>query len=115
MGSDIRYKLFQKIQSLTLVDVDKLSTSSLITRITNDVTMFQNTLVLILRVFCRSILIFLGGIIASFVYGAQLKSTNNESLWWLVFIVLGFLFLLMFVMAFIMAFAIPYFKKQKKN
>lgn len=115
LGSKIRYKLFQKVQSLTFVEIDKFSTPSLITRITNDVMFFQNTNVLILRVFLRSILIFLGGIIASFIYSAQIKSTQGQSLWWLGFIILGILFILMFLIMVIIYFAVPYFKKQQQD
>lgn len=115
LGSNIRYRLFRKIQSLTFVEIDKFTTSSLITRITNDVMFFQNTLVMLLRIMLRSILIFVGGIIASFVYSSQLKSIDGENLWWLAFIIVGFLFLLALIMALIIYFAVPYFKKQQKE
>ncbi len=115
LGSKIRYELFRKVQSLTFVEIDEFSAASLITRITNDVMFFQNTLILILRVLLRSILIFIGGIIASFIYSAQLTSMDGSNLWWLAFIVLGFLFTLMLLMGLLISFAVPYFKKQQKQ
>lgn len=115
LGSNIRFLLFQKIQSLTFVEIDKFSTSSLITRITNDVMFFQNTIILVLRVMSRSLLIFFGAIIASFVYSSQLISETGKNLWWLAFIILGFLIVLLFVVALVIYFAVPYFKKQQKE
>lgn len=115
LGSKIRSALFQKVQSLTFVEIDKFTTASLITRITNDVMNFQNTLVMMLRILLRSSLIFTGGIIASFAYSAKLESNNGQNLWWLAFIILGCLFAMLLVMSGLIYFAIPYFKRQQKD
>lgn len=118
VGGNIRFELFNKVQSLTIAELDKLTTSSLITRITNDVTFYQNTLVLVLRMLMRSILIFTGGIIASFIYSSDLKANSEfggQSLWWLAFIVIGCLFVLMLFMSVIISFTVPYFGKQQKE
>ncbi len=118
VGGNIRFELFNKVQSLTIAELDKLTTSSLITRITNDVTFYQNTLVLVLRMLMRSILIFTGGIIASFIYSSDLKANSEfggQSLWWLAFIVIGCLFVLMLFMSVIISFSVPYFGKQQKE
>lgn len=115
---NIRFQLFHKIQHLTGKEIDKISTASLITRITNDVTFYQNTLVLVLRMLSRSTLLFVGGVIASFIYSAQLTSnvTNGQqSLWWLAFIILGCLAVLFVIMAILIAFSIPYFSRQQKE
>ncbi|MDE7100216.1 MAG: ABC transporter ATP-binding protein/permease, partial [Malacoplasma sp.] len=117
-GGNIRFELFNKVQSLTIAELDKLTTSSLITRITNDVTFYQNTLVLVLRMLMRSTLIFIGGIVASFVYSSGLTSNKEfgeQSLWWLAFIVIGCLFVLMLFMSVIITFSVPYFGKQQKE
>ncbi|MDE6645953.1 MAG: ABC transporter ATP-binding protein/permease, partial [Malacoplasma sp.] len=118
VGGNIRFELFNKVQSLTIAELDKLTTSSLITRITNDVTFYQNTLVLVLRMLMRSTLIFIGGIVASFVYSSGLTSNKEfgeQSLWWLAFIVIGCLFVLMLFMSVIITFSVPYFGKQQKE
>ncbi|MDE5545046.1 MAG: ABC transporter ATP-binding protein/permease [Malacoplasma sp.] len=118
VGGNIRFELFNKVQSLTIAELDKLTTASLITRITNDVTFYQNTLVLVLRMLMRSVLIFVGGVIASFIYSAQLSANDqhgNQSLWWLAFIVIGCLFVLMLLMSIIITFSVPYFGKQQKE
>jgi len=38
MGENLRQGIFDKIQTLSFLEIDKLKTSSLITRLTNDVT-----------------------------------------------------------------------------
>ncbi|MDE7099808.1 MAG: ABC transporter ATP-binding protein, partial [Malacoplasma sp.] len=118
VGGNIRFELFNKVQNLTGAELDKLTTASLITRITNDVTFYQNTLVLVLRMLMRSTLIFIGGIIASFVYSSQLQSNvefGEQSLWWLAFIIIGCLFVLMLIMSVLITFSIPFFGKQQKE
>lgn len=115
VGGNIRFELFNKVQSLTGAELDKLTTASLITRITNDVTFYQNTLVLVLRMLMRSTLIFIGGVIASFIYSSDLTANDGQSLWWLAFIVIGCLFVLMLFMSVIITFSIPYFGKQQKE
>ncbi|MDE7075072.1 MAG: ABC transporter ATP-binding protein/permease, partial [Malacoplasma sp.] len=118
VGGNIRFELFNKVQNLTGAELDKLTTASLITRITNDVTFYQNTLVLVLRMLMRSTLIFIGGIIASFIYSSQLQSNaefDNQSLWWLAFIIIGCLFVLMLIMSVLITFSIPFFGKQQKE
>ncbi|RXY97206.1 ABC transporter ATP-binding protein [Malacoplasma penetrans] len=115
---NIRFQLFHKIQHLTGKEIDKISTVSLITRITNDVTFYQNTLVLVLRMLSRSTLLFVGGVIASFIYSAQLTSNvanGQKSLWWLAFIILGCLAVLFLIMSVLIVFSIPYFSKQQKE
>lgn len=115
---NIRFELFHKIQHLTGPEIDKISTASLITRITNDVTFYQNTLVLVLRMLSRSSLLFVGGIIASFIYSSQLHSNaelGNQSLWWLAFIIIGCLAALFLIMTILIVLSVPYFSKQQKE
>ena len=53
-GKELRSSLFGKIQSLSFSELDTLGRSSLITRMTNDVTQAQNGVNLVLRLFLRS-------------------------------------------------------------
>ena len=62
-AADLRKNLFAKIQKFSFGEIDKLKTSSLITRVTNDVTQMQNVVLMSLRVMVRSPILFLGGII----------------------------------------------------
>lgn len=73
MGKNIRQALFDKIQSLSFLEIDKFKTSSLITRLTNDVTQVQNMVMMGLRGMVRSPLIFLGGIIMSLTISIKLS------------------------------------------
>lgn len=73
MGKNIRQALFDKIQSLSFLEIDKFKTSSLITRLTNDVTQFQNMVMMALRGMVRSPLICLGGIIMSLTISIKLS------------------------------------------
>lgn len=73
MGKNIRQALFDKIQSLSFLEIDKFKTSSLITRLTNDVTQFQNMVMMALRGMVRSPLICLGGIIMSLTISVKLS------------------------------------------
>lgn len=73
MGKNMRQGLFDKIQSLSFLEIDKFKTSSLITRLTNDVTQVQNMVMMALRGMVRSPLICLGGIIMSLSISVKLS------------------------------------------
>lgn len=62
-AAELRKNLFNKIQKFSFMEIDKLKTSSLITRVTNDVTQMQHMVLMSLRVMVRSPLLFVGGII----------------------------------------------------
>lgn len=62
-GNDLRKDLFRKIMNLSFQQTDKISTGSLITRLTNDVTQVQNMVMMAVRGFVRNSVMFLGGII----------------------------------------------------
>lgn len=57
-GTDLRSALFSKIQRLSFSDVDKFSTASLITRLTDDITKIQMILLMSLRMLLRSPMLF---------------------------------------------------------
>lgn len=73
MGKNMRQGLFNKIQSLSFSEIDQFKTSSLITRLTNDVTQVQNMVMMALRWMVRSPLICLGGIIMSLSISVKLS------------------------------------------
>jgi len=60
-GADVRNSLFEKIQSFSFSDIDKFKTSSLITRLTNDVTQVQLMVLMGLRMMFRAPLLAFGG------------------------------------------------------
>ena len=60
---DLRNDAFRKVMSLSLEQTDKFTTGSLVTRLTNDITMAQNLVESLLRMFIRAPMNFIGGII----------------------------------------------------
>ncbi|MBR2133056.1 MAG: ABC transporter ATP-binding protein [Oscillospiraceae bacterium] len=62
-GNDLRKDLFAKIMHLSFQQTDKISTGSLVTRLTNDVTQVQNMVMMAVRGFVRNSVMFVGGIL----------------------------------------------------
>jgi ATP-binding cassette subfamily B multidrug efflux pump len=72
LGYDVRRGLFEKVQSFSFADFNRFPTSSLITRMTNDVQQIQNTMFMSLRIAMRAPLLVLGGIIMAFLVNVKL-------------------------------------------
>lgn len=53
-GTDLRDKLFRKIQDLSFSEIDNFSSASLITRLTNDISKIQHLVLMSLRMLLRS-------------------------------------------------------------
>lgn len=86
-GFDIRQALFRKVQSFTMTTFLKFPTSSLITRLTSDVTITQNLIFMGLRIMLRAPLLVIGSIIMSFIVHPKLA----------LYLVIGAPFLLIFL------------------
>nr|WP_248278379.1 ABC transporter ATP-binding protein [Bacillus sp. DNRA2] len=71
-GYDVRKSLFERVQSLAFADFQRFPASSLITRLTNDVTQIQNTVFASLRIMMRAPLFVVGGTVMAFVVNAKL-------------------------------------------
>ncbi len=74
VGYDLRRDLFGKIQQFAFKDFQEIPTSSLITRLTNDVTQIQNFLFMSLRIALRAPLFILGGMIMAFTVNVKLAT-----------------------------------------
>ena len=61
-GNDLRKDLFRRIMGLSFQQTDKISTGSLVTRLTNDVTQVQNMVQMAIRGFVRNTVMFIGGV-----------------------------------------------------
>lgn len=61
-GNDLRKDVFTKIMNLSFQQTDKISTGSLVTRLTNDVTQVQQMVMMSVRGLVRNSAMFLGGI-----------------------------------------------------
>ena len=74
LGEGVREGLFDKIQTLSFLELDKLKTSSLITRLTNDVTQLQMMMKMALRMMVRAPLTAIGGLIMAIILSKELAS-----------------------------------------
>lgn len=66
VAADMRRDLFRKIQSLSYKDIDRLGTSTMLTRMTSDVDRLQSGVNLALRLFLRSPFIVFGAMITAY-------------------------------------------------
>lgn len=71
-GFSIRQGLYEKVQALSSSQFDRFSNSSLMTRMTNDVTQVQNMLFMMMRVAMRAPLLVIGGVVMSLLINVKL-------------------------------------------
>lgn len=71
-GKNLRHDLFAKVQDFSFENIDKFSTSSLVTRMTTDVTYVQMAYMMIIRTAIRCPLMFIFSIIMAFVVGGNM-------------------------------------------
>ena len=62
-AGDIRTDLYTKIQGFSFGNIDRFSTGSLVTRVTNDVTQLQNFVAMVMRMALRAPGMMIGGLI----------------------------------------------------
>lgn len=62
-AADLRKDVFAKIQTFSFANIDRFSTGSLVTRMTNDITQLQNFVNMLLRMFLRSPGMLIGALI----------------------------------------------------
>ncbi len=99
-AKNLRHDLFYKVQKFSFANVDKFSSSSLVTRLTTDVTNVQQSYQMCLRIVIRVPLQFLFAIIMSF--------TINAKLAWIFLAVVPFLAVALFA---IMFYVMPFFRR----
>lgn len=71
-GADLRRDVFKKVQTFSFSDIDKFSTGSLVTRLTNDITQVQNVLMMALRMMLRAPGMLIGAILMAFLMNRKL-------------------------------------------
>lgn len=99
-AKNLRQDLFYAVQHFSFKDVDKFSSSSLVTRLTTDVTNVQNAFQMCIRIAVRVPLMF----IFSFVMGFKINAR-------LALIYLCILPILLVFMIVVVAVVIPFFRK----
>lgn len=103
-GTELRRDMFHHINSFSHTEIDKLGSSSLVTRITSDINQAQTGINMILRLFLRSPFIVIGSIIMSFTISVKLT---------LIFLIASPI--LGLIIYFIMSKTVPMFKKIQKR
>jgi ATP-binding cassette, subfamily B, multidrug efflux pump len=72
LGTILRSKVFKRVESFSLHEIDKFGTATLITRTTNDINQVQMVLIMILRMMISAPMMAIGGIIMALREDRQL-------------------------------------------
>lgn len=72
-GADLRQDVYNKVQTFSFTSIDKFSTGSLVTRLTNDITQLQNFINMLLRMALRSPGMLIGALIMAVTMNARLS------------------------------------------
>lgn len=100
----LRKDVYKKISDFSFKNIDKFFTSSLTTRMTNDITMLQNTLMMSLRILVRAPALLI--VSAAFAFSINAK---------LSMILLVMLPIIIILVAVILKFGFPMFQKMQKK
>ena len=71
-AKNLRHDLFYAVQDFSFENIDKISTSSLVTRLTTDINNVQNAFMMVIRMAIRSPFMFIFAIVAAFMTGGKL-------------------------------------------
>ncbi|MHC6179226.1 ABC transporter ATP-binding protein [Clostridium sp. JNZ X4-2] len=102
-SAELREDLFKKVQSFSFESIDKFERSSLITRLTNDVTQIQNFVNSLMRIAVKAPIICVGSIIMASRLNLRLSS--------IIFVVISIVVIIIFLN---MSIGYPYFIKVQK-
>ena len=72
MGANLRRAQFDKISTFSFADIDRFSSASLITRLTNDMTNLQTTAAMFLRMIVRALTMVVAALILAFTLSVRL-------------------------------------------
>ncbi|MCI9549618.1 MAG: ABC transporter ATP-binding protein [Oscillospiraceae bacterium] len=103
LGANLRRAEFDKIASFSFADIDRFSSSSLITRMTNDVTNIQNTAMICLRILIRALTMLIASVVLTLTISPRLA-----------LIVLAVLPVMLAALAGLMKLCMPLFEKMQK-
>ena len=74
-AGNLRSDIFEKVQKFSFSNIDKFSTSSLVTRMTTDITSVQNAFMMAIRIAVRAPSMLIFAIVMAFVTGGPLAMT----------------------------------------
>ena len=100
----LRKAMYDKISSFSFKNIDTFSTSSLTTRLTNDVTMLQNTVMMGLRILVRAPALLIVSAVFAFSINAKLSM-----------ILLVLFPIMIIIIAVFLKFGFPMFQKMQKK
>lgn len=103
-GANLRRELFYKIQSLSFENIDKLKIGTLITRMTSDVSMIQNT-------YKNTIVTFIKGpimLVTALMYAVEISKELSS----MFYVALPAIIIILIIMGYM---AVPAFKKMLKT
>ena len=100
----LRSDMYKRISDFSFKNIDEFSTSSLTTRMTNDVTLLQNTLMMGLRILVRAPALLIVSAVFAFSINAKLS---------LILVVM--LPIMIVIVALILKFGFPMFQKMQKK
>ena len=103
-AKNLRYDMFTAVQGYSFKNIDKFSSSSLVTRLTTDVTNVQMAFMMLIRTAIRSPLMLIFSIVMSFAI--------DTSLPWIFFVTTP---ILVFALSIMIKCAMPIFKKVFKR
>ncbi|MCC3375104.1 ABC transporter ATP-binding protein [Cohnella sp. REN36] len=71
-GTDLRNRMFRRVQTFTFRNLDQLTTGSLVTRLTADIVQLQNLVMTSLRILVRDFFLFAGSLTMAFLINPRL-------------------------------------------
>ena len=74
-AKNLRHDIFYRVQNFSFENIDKFSSSSLVTRMTTDVNNVQMSYMMLIRTAIRSPLMFIFSIIMAYIMGGALATT----------------------------------------
>ena len=100
----LRKDMYEKVSAFSFKNIDSFSTSSLTTRMTNDITMLQNTLTMVLRILVRAPALLIVSAFFAFSINAKISM-----------ILVVMLPIIAVIVALILKFGFPMFQKMQKK
>ncbi len=103
-GMEARKQIFRKTESFSLSDVDRIGTSSLITRTTNDIRQVQDLILMGIRVIISAPFMMIGGAVMAFMMNKLLSTV--------IFIIIPIICVIAWLAS---RFVMPLFDRQQKK
>jgi len=72
---NLRKDVFERIQTFSFANIDKFSSSSLVTRTTTDITTVQNSFMMMIRIAVRAPVMLIFAVVMAFIMGGKLALT----------------------------------------